>query len=127
MDVEPVFIDQAEPHETRSQIGAADAHVLAGLHLQLLYCLGDVSPDQPGIPADMIEGLRKNDLRLALPDAGVLDLDLRCGWIVVMGKWRKTSLITSRKNLDRAAPIGPQLLLQRNVEQTNALQLAGTA
>jgi hypothetical protein len=39
-----------------------------------------------GIPSDLLEGLRKNDLGLALPNTGTLHLDLRCTGIFI-GRW----------------------------------------
>src|SRR3970282_475749 len=83
VDIEPVFIDQAELHEGRGYLGATDTHVSARLLLQLVSLLGDVSPDQPGIPSDLIEGLRKNDLGHVLPDTGVLYLVLGRRWVLI--------------------------------------------
>src|SRR3990170_1111058 len=76
MDVELVFIDQAELHEGRGDVGTAEPEVLAGLLFQLRDLFGDVLPYQPGVPFDPFKGLREHDLGNALPDVRVLDLIL---------------------------------------------------
>jgi len=42
VDIEPEFINQAEPHESRSYLRTTDAHVIAGLLFQLIDLAGDV-------------------------------------------------------------------------------------
>ncbi len=99
MHVERVFIDQAELHEGESDLGAGDAHIPAGLRFELLDLFGDVAPDQPGIPLDLVEGLRKDDLGLALPDMGILDHVLGSGGVLVGGGPK------GRHNLVQPAPV----------------------
>lgn len=50
LDEKSKFIDQTEPHKGRSEGGAAEVYVFAGLLLQLRNLCGDVVFNQPGVP-----------------------------------------------------------------------------
>ena len=72
---QPVFVDQAELHEGCREGGTAEVHIVARLRFEPGDLVRDVVAHQARIPVDLIERLREDNLGLALPDAGELDLD----------------------------------------------------
>lgn len=57
VDIETIFIDQAELDERRSELRTADTHVFAGLRFQPVDLLGDIPADELRIPTNLLKSL----------------------------------------------------------------------
>ena len=79
------LLDQPRPQQRRGGGGTAHVDVEPRLRYQACHFRHGVIADQAAIPLDALERPGKHDLRLALPDAGELELHQRGRWIGLSG------------------------------------------